>query len=189
MTFMTRSGMTAHGVGAMDFSSIGKSLGTAAIQGAADTVAAVPAYRSNRARMAALIEMGYSSVDTYAAMRPGIFMASLAGFIASSYGLAKRKSKCAEAKALYPLLMMSTGVLAWFTRPDWFLAANPAVENVDPNAPTSVKQALGFVDRRVIKLSSQYPGWEGATLSRLWGDVGSGTMAPVVRTLLTKNTH
>ena len=175
------------GMGSLDL--IGKGLSSAALNTAADAAANTYAYRVNRARMAALAHLGYSAADQYAAMRPGIFLVSVAGCIASSVALARRRKACPEAPALYTLTAVVTGVAAWFTRPDWLLARREAQVNVDPNAPGVVKQAIGAVDNRVSKLSATQPGWEGRTLARLWGDLGSGTMPPVVTTLLTKHSQ
>ena len=175
------------GMGSLDL--IGKELSSAAMNTAADAAANTHAYRVNRARIAALAHLGYSTADQYAAMRPGIFLASLAGCIASAVALARRRKVCPEAPTLYALTAITTAATAWFTRPDWLLPRYEAQVNVDPNAPGVVKQAIGAIDGRVAKLSATQPGWEGHTLARLWGDLGSGTMPPVVTTLLTRHSQ
>lgn len=187
MTFIVSSALP--GMGALDLSALGRELGSTAMVTAADAATNTNAYRINRARIAALAHLGYSGLDTYAAAKPGIFLVSLAGLLASGVALAKRRKKCPEAPALYALTAALSGAAAWFTRPDWLLPPPQANVQVDPNAADYVKQALGRIDGRAAALSRSEPGWEARTLGRLWQDLGSGTMPPVVTTLLTKHSQ
>jgi hypothetical protein len=183
MTFIVSGALP--GMGSLNL--LGKELGSAAMVAAADAATNTFAYRINRARLASLIHLGYSGLDTYEAMRPGLFLASLAAALASGYGLAKRRKKSPETGILYGITLAASIGSAWVTRPSWLLAPPPATTQVDPNAPGIVRQTIGALDRRVQRLSQREPGWEGRTLVRLWGDLGSGTIPPVAATLLTKH--
>ncbi len=148
------------------------------------------AVTTNRARIAAMVNLGYSAADTYQTMKPGLFIAGVVGTLVSGAALAKRR-KNPEAVALYTLTAVISAATAWFARPDMLKssAALAPPPDSNPAAPGPVKSSLGWADHRVAKLSASQPGWEGATLTRLFNDFGSGTMAPAVKTLLTRKAH
>jgi len=75
--------------------------------------------------------------------------------------------------------------VAWFTRPG--TTAAPPESN--PQSPGVVKSTLQWADARVASRTQQDPGWEPRALARLMNDFGTGTMAPAIQTLLTKNGH
>lgn len=183
MTFIVSGALP--GMGSFDL--LGKELASAAMNTAAQAATNTAAYRINRARIASLVHLGYSGLDTYEAARPGVFLASLAAALGSGYGLAKRRKKSPETGILYGITLVASLGAAWVTRPGWLLPAPEASAQVDPNAPGIIKQTIGSIDRRVQRLSQREPGWEGRTLVRLWGDLGSGTIPPVAATLLTRH--
>jgi len=180
-----KAGMTAGNV-----TSLGNSLQNSALNEAAKLATDSDSVTTNRARIAAVANLGYSYLDTYQVMKPGLFVAGVAGTILGSIALSKRR-KVPEAVALYALLTTFSAATAWFTRPDLLksAAAKAAPPESNPNAPGAVKSTLAWTDARVAKLSARQPGWEGATLTRLLSDFGSGTMAPAVQTLLTRKSH
>lgn len=162
--------------------------GSSAVMGTvAQTVANDPAYLANRERVAAMVAMGYSYLDWYAAYRSTFFAISLVATAASIAGAIKRPSH--EARMLYGVLALASAGVAYFTRPDMLRAA-PAP--VDPNAPPStpvMPTLLGWLDSKGAELSAVEPGWEAQNLLRLANDFGSGTMDPSVQTLLASNSH
>ncbi len=169
---------------------LGNSLQSSALTEAAKLATDSTAVKVNRARIAAVANLGYSYLDTYQRAKPSLFILGLAGTTISSMALAKRR-KNPEAVALYSILAVVSIATAWFTRPDLLksAAAKATPPESNPNAPGAVKSSLTWADNRVAKLTARQPGWEGATLTRLIGDFGSGTIPPGVKTLLTRNAH
>jgi hypothetical protein len=155
------------------------------IQPLMEEVAKQPVVLTQRARAAAALSYGYEWMDTYDAAQPWLFCAGVAGAIASGYGLYKRR-KNPEATVLYSLTGLASVALAYLARPAELRAAP---EVADPsNPPTPATAALmGWLDGRVVDLSAKYPGWEAATWRRLAEQMGQGTIAPAVQTLLLQN--
>jgi hypothetical protein len=182
MTFLAARGL------ALDLSSLTSNVGGAALDTAAQAATSLPAVTVNRERLAAAVNLGYSVVDGYDRAKPGIFVASLVSTILSSGALAKRR-KNPEAVALYSIIAISSALTAWFTRPDFLKGQAAVPPQSNAQAPGPVKSALGWADARAAKLSASQPGWEGRTLTRLWSDLGSGTITPAAQTLLTRNSH
>lgn len=180
--------MTHFALGAVDWSQLSRELGSTALQGAAEAAVAVPAVQVNRARIASLVHLGYQTVDTYEAARPWLFLASVAGVIGSGIGMSRRR-KIPEAVALYSITGVLSLAMGIITRPRALGAQAPTPPATNANAPGALRSTLAWTDGRVARLSREDPGWESRTLARLWGDVGSGTMAPVVSTLLTRNSR
>ena len=157
----------------------------------AETVTSVPAVQTNRARAAAVVEMGYEGVDFVQEYKPALFLISVLGAIASGYAL-KRRYKVPEGAGLYSVTGLASVAMAWITRPDFLKpAAVVSTAAPDSNAPAGsvTSSALKWTDARVAKLTAKDPGWEGRTLVRLWNDIGQGTMDPAVQVILTKNSH
>lgn len=163
-------------------------LTTATMQQAASSAMSVPVVAVNRARAAAAIDAGYDAMATYMAWRPTIFAASVVGVAVSSAALIRRV-KNPEAVALYGILGAISAVSAWFTRPDALRSPPQQAIPTDPNAPSGMAGAVGWLDERVARNSAQRPGWEAATFTRLASDLGLGTLNPAVQALLTQNSH
>jgi len=153
---------------------------------AAGQVTVLPKYQFNRIRVAAAVDVAYEGLETYDRWKPTIFAASVAGLVISGAALARRV-RTPEALALYGIAGAISAASAWFTRPQWLLPPPPPTIVADPNAPSSLNLLLGRLDARAAYKTEHYPGWEGATLTRLATDLGMGTMNPVVATLLTRN--
>jgi hypothetical protein len=188
MTYLTRDRGLAGLSGGIDWSKIGGDLGGQALNQAAQAAVGVPSVTVNRARVAAAVDAAYAAADQYQEVKPGLFVAGVVGALASGYALSKRR-KNPEAVTLYSLTGLASLAVAWFTRPDALVRAAPAPAQADPNAPGFVKSGLSWADARVARRSAEAPGWEARALTRLMGDLGTGTMAPAVTTLLTKNAH
>lgn len=163
-------------------------LTTATLQQAASSAMAVPAVQVNRARAAAAIDAGYDAMATYMAWRPALFAASTMGALVSGAALARR-AKNPEAVALYGIVGALSVVTAWFTRPAMLRSAPEQAIPTDPNAPSGMAGAVGWLDHQVARNSQERPGWEAATFNRLASDLGMGTLNPAVQALLTQNSH
>lgn len=164
------------------------SLTTATMQQAASSALAVPTVQVNRARAAAAVDAGYDAMATYMAWRPAIFAASVTGAVISGAALARR-IKNPEAIALYGIVGALSVVAAWLTRPDMLRSPPQQTIPTDPNAPSGMAGAVGWLDARVARNSAERPGWEAATFTRLASDLGMGTLNPAVQALLTQNSH
>lgn len=164
------------------------SLTSAVLSEAAAQATALPVYRLNRLRAAAAVDIAYEGMEVYETWKPTIFAASVAGMLISGSILARRV-RTPEAWALYGILCTISGLSAWITRPQWMFPAPPPTQAADPNAPSAMNGLLGRLDARAARNNVERPGWEGATLSRLATDLGTGTMNPAVAALLTRNTH
>ena len=160
----------------------------AALQQAANAALATPEVEVNRARAAAALDAGYDAMATYMAWRPVLFAASVTGAVVAGSALARRY-KNPEAVALYGLAGAISTLVAWFTRPDMLRA--PVVQAIptDPNAPSGMAGAIGWLDNKVATNTEERPGWEAATFNRLASDLGMGTLNPAVQALLTQNSH
>ncbi len=160
----------------------------AAMQQAAGSAMAMPVVAVNRARAAAAVDAGYDAMATYMAWRPVLFAASVTGSVVAGAALVRRH-KNPEAIALYGIIGALSALTAWFTRPD--MLRSPVVQAMptDPNAPSGMAGAVGWLDDRVARNSQERPGWEAATFKRLAGDLGMGTLNPAVQALLTQNSH
>jgi hypothetical protein len=184
-------GRLGDSLGAFDLNSLLKQVGGASMVQVAETVATVPAVQTNRARAAAVVELGYEGVDFIQEYKPALFLISILTAIASGYAL-KRRYKVPEAAGLYSTTGLASVAMAWITRPDFMKpAAVVDTPAPDSNAPAGsvTSSALKWADARVAKLTAKDPGWEGRTLARLYNDIGPGTMDPAVQVILTKNSH
>ncbi len=142
----------------------------------------------DRARAAAVVDLGYTGLDIYDSWQPVLFWGSVAGLIASSYAGTKRR-KVPEAVTLYAITGISSALVAWITRPA-FLRPTPTPAQAAAQATASTPAlgaAVGWLDARVAKNDAARPGWERATWSRMAQDVG--TTDPAVITILTRNAH
>lgn len=184
MSYLLPSRRMQHALGAFDWSSVTN----AALQQASEAAATTPAVQVNRARVAATAHAGYSAIDTYTQAKPWIFVASVLGALASGYGVAKRR-KVPEAVTLYSMTGVASLAMAWLTRPDYLGATEPTPPAASTTSPSAFRSSLAWADARAARLSHEQPGWERATLARLWGDLGTGTMVPAVDTLISKNSH
>jgi hypothetical protein len=179
--------MTQLGV---DLSSImGGTVGNAAMQTAAGTLAAYPGYTQNRARLAAVTHLGYQGVDFYNQFQPVLFILGCVGTAVGAAALHKRHKAAGEAIALYGISTVVSAAVAWFTRPQ-FLRPTPApVPESAQTDPGVLGNTLAWADGRVDSLSHSDPGWESRTLARLLADLGMGTMDPATRALIATNAH
>ncbi len=122
--------------------------------------AVVPA--TPRRRAAVVVHDGYAATDAWVRARPTVFLASLAGMLVSGTALWKRKSKGAEAFALYTSAFAASTTLAWFTRPG---QASPP-----PGTPnTQSAQMMAWLDARAASLDKSEPGWEETAMRRVTG--------------------
>lgn len=177
----------------VDLSSLGSTLADTAVVEAAQWATDKPVVRVNRARSAALVDGLYDLIDTFEKWRPTIFAVSGASCALAISMIAKRR-KIPEGWVLYSVIALGTGTIAWFTRP---YALRPAPAPLSSTVKTqdgektqdnqALAQFVGWIDRRVERNSNQRPGWEAGTFQRLSDDLGTGTMHPGVRTLLTRN--
>lgn len=163
-------------------------LTNAALQQAANSAVAVPAVAVNRARAAAAVDAGYNAMATYMAWRPALFAASLTGAVISGSALIRR-IKNPEAIALYGIIGALSAITAWLTRPEAMRPTSIQAIPTDPNAPSGMAGAVGWLDQRVVQNSAERPGWEAATFTRLASDLGMGTLNPAVNALLTQNSR
>ncbi len=166
----------------------GGAVGGAALQTAAVGLAASPTYTQNRARIAALTELGYEGLDFYQQFQPTLFILGVVGTAIGSAALAKRR-KNPEAVALYSLITVGSALTAWLTRPAML---RPAPAPLPPNSTASTPilgSTLGWLDRRAENLTRNDPGWESRNLARLLGDLGMGTMDPATQALISTNSH
>jgi hypothetical protein len=175
---------------ALDLSQIigGGAVGGAAMTTAATALASSPTYLKNRARVAALTQLGYKGVDFYDDYQPVLFITGLVGTVVGGAALAKRR-KNPEAVALYTITTVASALLAWIARP---AALRPAPAEVPAGASTNpavLGSTLGWLDRRADHLTQNDPGWESRTLARLLGDLGAGTMDPATTALISRNAH
>lgn len=192
------SGSMMPGIG-IDLNSIISSVSSAASAGgstqsallapAADMVVGLPAYRTNRERVAVMADVGYGLMDKYQAAKPSLFVIGIIGMLASGFALYKRK-KVPEAVTLYTSSLIASGALTWFTRP----VSSASVEKTpppasNPNSPTAMKRGLEWMDKKAAANTASSPGWESRTLTRLWSDFGGGSGDPAVNVLLTKGGH
>ena len=154
---------------------------------AAAQAALNPIVAQNRARAAALVELGFEGLDTYNQYRSTLFVVALLGATASGYALYRRRN--AEARALYSITGLISVAAAWLTRPDAMRAALPPPAEGETAPAPSTARTMGWIDNRVDKLTAEQPGWEGVTWQRLANDLGTGTMNPAVTALLTQGTR
>lgn len=159
-------------------------LTSAALNSVATAATMNPTVLQDRARAAAVLNLGYSSLDTYDSMQPILFWGSLVGAIASSYAGAKRR-KVPEAVSLYTLTGLTCGAVAWLTRPAFLRPAPTPAEAAATTPATGA--AIGWMDARVAKLNASQPGWEAQTWRRFAQD--AGTNDPAVITILTRNSR
>lgn len=167
----------------------GTSLTNAAIGQGAQYAASLPVYRVNRARGAAVADLGYQALDVWSKWRPWVFAASCVGFV-SSLGAITYRRKVPEAWPVYGAAVVASGAVAWFTRPDAFRAPPaPPPADVSAKPSDSMQRLLGWIDSKVENNSTTRPGWESATLNRLANDLGMGTLVaqPNVQVLLSGN--
>ncbi len=124
-----------------------------------------PVYSVNRDRAAAALHDGLSYYDTYQAIKPGLFVASLIGAAASGFGLYKRGHVGPEQKTLYGTGLVVSLVMAWITRP--FLTGGP---DIPPDASPEAKrsyQLLGWVDQRAAELRAKDPNFADQVFGRV----------------------
>jgi len=160
-------------------------LSSQALAEAARLAAEQPPVIVNRARAAALVDYGYDRLDLYERWRGAIF-ALTASLSAISLAMAYRRWPNPEATTLYTTSALGNGIVAWITRPD-ALRPEPAPTPPTSDAPESMAQFLGWLDRRVGRLNSEEPGWERQTWHRLARDLGYGRMNPPTQALLLHN--
>lgn len=161
-------------------------LSSAALTTVAKAATADPTVLQDRARAAAVLDAGYSAVDTYDAVQPVLFWGSILGAIASGYALAKRR-KVPEAVTLYTATELACIATAWLTRPAWLRPApTPAQAQVAQTSP-GMANLLGWVDKRVATNNATRPGWEGAAWTRFEQD--AGITDPSISALLTTNSR
>lgn len=177
---------------ALDISTVLGNAANDALTRAATVAVSIPAVYQNRARAAAAVNLGYEAVDTFEKYRLALFVGGMVGALASGYGLVRRR-KTPEAVALYTITGLISMGVAWVSKPRTeageaaVSAATAPTAPPSPHAPGTAKRLLAWTDRRVDTLTQEDPGWEARTLARLWGDVGTGTMPPVVNALLTRS--
>jgi hypothetical protein len=177
----------------IDLKKIAGKAGGKALDWVADEAASTPAVIINRARIAAVVDAGYSAADRYAAIKPGLFVAGLVGALVSGYALSRRR-KNPEAVVLYAISSIASLAVAWVSRPDALVGAAPAAAPAAASEPGSkssgfFKSSINWADGRVALRTATQPGWESATFNRLMRDLGHGTMKPAISTFLTKNSH
>jgi hypothetical protein len=164
---------------------------TAALESGSAMVANIPAVQMNRARLAVLVNQGYTALEFYDRWRPTLFAMACAG-AAISGAMAWRRRRVPEALALYLTTAGLGAATAWVTRPDALRGPPaelpPPVPGQEP-APGSLSTALGWADRHADHLSQTRPGWESATWQRLAQDLGLHKIDPWVATLLTQGSR
>lgn len=179
----------------LDFSDVGSALANRALVEAAEWSVDKPLVRVTRARGAAMTDYGYRLLAAYERWRPTIFATS-AAVCGLSLGMGYVRRRIPEGWVVYGILAGVSGTLAWFTRPDAFrpppAPLPPSVAGLagtapPKEAPGALARFLGWLDRRVQLMSTEQPGWEAQTYSRLSRDLGFGTMSPAVRVLLTQD--
>jgi hypothetical protein len=146
-----------------------------------------PAVIQDRARAAALADVGYQYLDEYEQMQPMLFFLSCAGLVASGYALWKRPHK-PEPITLYSITALLSAVGAYMTRPAALRAAPTPAAAATASTP-AMAGVLSWLDNRVKARTAAQPGWEAQTWNRLAGDTGHAPLDPAVAALFTANSH
>lgn len=141
----------------------------------------------DRGRAAALADYGYGYLDVYDQYQPLLFFVSVAGLIASGYGIYARPKK-PEIITLYSLTALLSAGAAWFTRPAALRAAPTPAAAATATTP-AMAGVLSWLDNRVAARTAEQPGWEAITWNRLATDTGNAPLDPAVAALLTTNSH
>jgi hypothetical protein len=141
----------------------------------------------DRARAAALADVGYQYLDDYTNAQPGLFFLSCVGLLASGYALYARPHK-PEPIALYSITALLSAAAAWITRPAALRPAPTPAAAATASTPV-MAGVLSWLDNRVATRTAEQPGWEAATWNRLATDTGNAPLDPAVAALLTTNSH
>jgi|SRR5690606_33086442 len=119
-----------------------------------------PEYVVNRDRAGALLHDGFATYDAYVKAKPFIFTGSLIGMAGSAYMWNKRKKHGSEAITAWGVAFLGFAATAWMTRP-----GGGSTDVSTPAAPGT--GFIGYVDKRVAKLSAQDPSFADKAFDRL----------------------
>lgn len=145
------------------FSAVTKVVGSVSVDGkqaarlAQNLVPATP-----RRRAAVVLRDGYKALDTYHAVRPKVFVGSLAVALGATGMAWWRRRNGAEAVTGWGALAALAGVVAYVTRPT-------TASGVPQAGPGAQAQVYAWLDQRAATLDRTDPGWEERAMGRMLG--------------------
>lgn len=134
-----------------------------------------PAFTVNRERAAAVLDAGFKTYDTYARLRPAIFVSGLVGMGISGLMLYKRRERGGETWIVWAAMFAASTGAAWIARPQ---------PSVVPAQSTLAGQTtfgiLSAIDARRAKLKAADPNFADKVFQRF-------DALPVVKAQLDTN--
>lgn len=115
-------------------------------------------------RAAVVLHDGLSALDTYHAVRPKLFVGSVAVAVGATGMAWWRRRNGAEAITSWSILAGLAGVVAYLTRP----GAGTGTPTAGTGA-TGTERVYSWLDARAATLDRQEPGWEDRVARRVLG--------------------